>query len=57
MTGTNIKQEEVKLTRSNQISNMGILELISVGLFHGGKYFKRLAMTDMEIKENPLYRE
>lgn len=54
VTNTNIKQEEVKLTIANRISNMGILGLISVGFFHGRKYFKRLVITEMGIKENPL---
>lgn len=31
---------------------MGILGLISVGLSHGGKYFKILVMTVMGTKEN-----
>ena len=30
---------------------MGILALISVDLFHGGKYFKILVMTVMGTKE------
>lgn len=57
MTNTNIKQEEVKLSRANKISKIGVLRLISVGLFHGGKYFSKLVTTDMRTKEKLLCRQ